>query len=122
MNMSSQKFIKSYKKIHQIIEFFFHSSSESSLLEGRVKYFGVFVGELSEGRGRLGVFFGECIIGDTNMDFLGTTKVDDGVGDVVESDIGDLNIDILGFLGAFSSVIGGGIIGAVIFLDGPANR
>ena len=91
------------------------------MLEGRVKYFGVFVGELSAGRGRFGVFFGE-ILGDTNMDFLGTTKVDDGVGDVVESDIGDLNIDILGFLGAFSSVIGGGIIGAVIFLDGPANR
>ena len=82
--MSSQKFIKSYKKIHQIIEFFFHSSSESSILEGRVKYFGVFVGErelLSVVAGVRGVFDGECS-GDLNIDCLGnaegTTKVDDG--------------------------------------------
>ena len=52
-------------------------------------------------------FVGE-FSGDLNIDCLGnaegTTKVDDGGGDCVESDvaIGDLNIDILGFLGAFS--------------------
>ena len=98
------------KNTSKIIEFFFHSSSESSILEGRVKYFGVFVGErelLSVVAGVRGVFDGECS-GDLNIDCLGnaegTTKVDDGGGDCVESDvaIGDLNIDILGFLGAFS--------------------
>ena len=119
------------KNTSKIIEFFFHSSSESSILEGRVKYFGVFVGELrSVVAGVRGVnnFVGE-FSGDLNIDCLGnaegTTKVDDGWGDCVESDvaIGDLNIDILAFLGAFSwSEIGGGIIGAVNFLDGPANE
>ena len=109
LNMSSQKNIKNcIKNTSKIIEFFFHSSSESSILEGRVKYFGVFVGErelLSVVAGVRGVFVGECS-GDLNIDCLGnaegTTKVDDG--GFVESDvaIGDLNIDILGFLGAFS--------------------
>ena len=129
------EFSKEYKKLHKkYIKnnwIFFHSSSESSILEGRVKYFGVFVGELrSVVAGVRGVnnFVGE-FSGDLNIDCLGnaegTTKVDDGGGDCVESDvaIGDLNIDILGFLGAFSwSEIGGGIIGAVNFLDGPANE
>jgi hypothetical protein len=52
------------------------------LLEGRVKYLGVFVGERKAGRGDFGVFVGECS-GDVNMDCLGagTSKVD-GAGGV----------------------------------------
>ena len=95
------------------------------MLEGRVKYLGVFVGERRAGRGDFGVFVGECI-GDVNIDCLGAgiAKVDDGAGEVESESIaiGDLNIDILGFLGAFSSMIGGAIITGVIFLDGPANK